>query len=205
MNARKLRSLGILPVACALTLAAPVAAQGIVIPDTEQDSGVYIEQIGSSNEATFSQNTTAQNARAIQNGNDNSAEVDQFDNGDHFASVEQTGDDNSASIAQEGDGPTGAIVTQNGTDNTAVLAQRDTGNIGSLAEVVQTGAANGALLVQDGSDNQATLTQNGDNNTMTAFQLGNGNRLDWTQNGNGLPDLGITQTGNSTMFVTQSN
>jgi len=205
MIANSLRLMALAPALAGLAFAVPAAAQGIVIPETEQDSGVYVEQIGTSNQAAFDQATPDQNARAIQNGNSNTAQINQFDAGEHFASIEQDGDDNTASIAQEGNGPTGAIVSQTGDDNAVILAQRDTGAVGTLAEIVQTGAANSATLVQDGSDNQATLTQNGDNNTMTAFQLGAGNRLDWTQNGNGLPDLGITQTGNSTMFVTQSN
>jgi len=78
-------------------MAAPLAAQTQVdAPNTGPFDGVFVEQIGDDNSATFSQSNAAQNAEVVQDGNDNTVQVAQFGDGDHFAGVDQTGDDNLA-------------------------------------------------------------------------------------------------------------
>lgn len=185
---------------------APALAQTQVnAPSTGPFDGVFVEQIGSNNDGVFTQSNNAQNAEVLQDGDNNTVEVTQSGDGDHFAGIEQTGNANNVDVAQSGAVQGVALITQDGNANTALLAQNDTGLIGSGAAIAQTGANNLATLIQDGSDNQAVLTQSGDNNTMTATQLGDGNALEWTQNGNGLPDMMIVQTGGATAIVTQGN
>lgn len=181
------------------------AFQDIERPATAADSGVFVEQIGNNNSAEVTQQTPDQAAGITQDGDGNTAEIDQRDTGAHFASIAQNGDDNTVLAAQEGAGEAVLLLSQQGGGNDATVLQRDTGGLGSAAAILQSGNDNLLNLVQDGSDNQARLTQNGDGNAMTAIQLNSGNRLEWTQNGTDLPDLEITQTGGAAMQITQTS
>jgi len=198
-------------VLCLAALVAGVAAMPAMAqtqanaPNTGPFDGVFVEQIGSGNDAAFSQSTIEQNAEVTQDGDENVVDVTQTGDGDHFVGIDQTGDSNIATVTQSGVAQNVAILTQTGSANTAILSQNDTGLIGSGAGITQNGSGNLATLVQDGSGNQAILAQNGDNNTQTATQLGDGNSLEWTQNGNGLPDMAIIQTGGAAAIVTQGN
>jgi hypothetical protein len=136
------------------------------------DRGVFITQVGDSNEANAVQ--TAPNAYASinQNGNSNDADVGQTGTGTAYVAATQTGDDNYARLQQSGSGQNVLYATQTGNDNDM-------------------------SLYQEGSDNLAILAQEGDGNGMSAVQLGDGNRLAWTQQGDNLSELQITQTGGS--------
>ncbi|MEQ5788390.1 hypothetical protein J3454_10835 [Erythrobacter sp. NFXS35] len=177
--------------------------QEIELPPSE-DTGVFISQIGTTNRAEADQGNNRSFTRIAQNGGENTADVTQGASGTHYASIGQTGDANKVVALQEGSGQTVLLLAQQGDNNTAAIAQTDGGQRYSAAAVMQNGNGNSLILVQDGDDNQARLTQSGDDNIMTASQIDNGNRLEWNQIGNGLSDLGIEQTGGSTVQITQS-
>lgn len=185
---------------------APVSAiaQDDVI-STERDVGVFVSQVGNANAVDARQGSSDSDARIVQDGSENSAELDQGVAGNHFADVTQRGDRNSLVAAQNGNGQAALFLSQLGDENSAVTAQSDGGDVFSAATVLQSGNSNSLILQQDGSDNQARLTQNGDGNTMSATQLNSGNRLEWTQDGSGLSDLQVTQEGGQTMFIQQTN
>jgi len=186
--------------------ATPTMAQTQVnAPNTGPFDGVFVEQIGDGNAATFSQSASDQNAELRQDGNDNTTDVTQTGDGAHFAGIEQTGNDNITGVSQSGSAQNVAVLSQTGDANTALLSQNDNGLSGSGAAITQNGSGNLATLTQDGSGNQAVLAQTGDNNTMTATQIGDGNALEWTQNGNGLPDMAIIQSGGAAAIITQGN
>jgi hypothetical protein len=173
------------------------------------DRGVFITQVGDSNEANAIQ--TAPNAFASihQDGNSNDAEVAQTGSGSHYVAASQSGDENFARIEQSGSGENVLYATQNGNGNWMRSNQVALGAIHNGAIMAQTGNDNDMSLYQEGSDNLAILAQEGDENGMTAVQLGEGNRLAWTQQGDNLSDLQITQTGGSEtggqLMITQTN
>ena len=173
------------------------------------DRGVFITQVGNSNQANVKQTSPNAYARLSQNGDRNDADVAQRDGGTHYLRAAQTGDDNFARVQQSGSGQNVAYVTQSGNGNWLWSNQDALGAIRNGAQLTQTGDNNDMKLYQGGSDNLAALTQDGDNNGMTATQLGVGNRLSWTQTGNNLTDLQITQSGGSTqtgqLLITQTN
>jgi hypothetical protein len=201
--------------AAAFAFTAPLSAQSapqqfdpITVPAAEPDSGVFVSQIGNGNRTDANQQTNSQFARIIQDGADNTADIDQRGEGEHFASIAQTGNTNLVLALQDGNGQSALLLAQQGNGNSADIGQTDNGllgPLGSAAAIFQSGDGNSLILVQNGSDNQARLTQNGDNNDMTATQLDTGNRLDWTQDGSGLSDLQITQEGGAVMQITQTN
>lgn len=175
----------------------------IALPSAE-DRGVFVTQVGDTNRADVRQASGNSYARVAQNGAENRTLLTQGAGGRHYAVVAQDGDNNAVDGGQDGTGQTVLLLAQQGDANTAIIRQSDDGVAYSAAAVQQSGNGNQLLLVQDGSDNQARLTQDGDDNAMTATQLNNGNRLEWSQTGDGLADLGITQTGNGNLQVTQS-
>jgi Curlin associated repeat len=173
------------------------------------DRGVFISQIGDSNQASVKQSAPNAYARIDQNGNSNDADVAQQGTGAAYLKAAQTGDGNFARVQQSGSGQNVAYVTQSGNGNWLWSSQDALGAIRNGAQLTQNGDNNDMLLYQGGSDNLAKLTQDGDGNGMTAVQLGDGNRLAWTQSGNNLSDLKITQYGGSTqtgqLLITQTN
>lgn len=168
------------------------------------NKGVFITQIGQTNRAEVTQNSNRSYVRVLQNGANNVAVLGQGASGTHYAAVAQSGDENTLDAAQDGSGRTVLLLAQQGKGNDAIIRQSDAGSTYSAAAVQQSGNSNSIVLDQNGSDNQARLTQDGDDNAMTATQLNNGNRLEWSQTGDGLAYLGITQTGNGNLQVTQS-
>ena len=201
----KRTTLGIIALLAGLSAASAGAQTQVNAPSTGPFDGVFVEQIGDNNSGSFSQSNAEQNAEVVQDGDDNTVQVSQFGDGDHFAGIDQTGNDNLSSVTQAGSAQNVALLTQTGDANTILLSQNDSGLAGSGAAISQTGSGNLATLIQDGDDNQAILAQNGDNNTMSATQIGAGNALEWTQNGNGLPDMAVIQTGGATAIITQGN
>ncbi len=169
------------------------------------DKGVFISQIGDTNRARVVQGTATSYARIVQNGQSNSADLEQGRLGTHYATVAQDGDDNAMEANQDGTGRTVLLLAQQGNSNTASVRQSEFGTAYSAAAIQQTGNGNAITLVQDGSDNQARLVQEGDDNQMNAIQLGSANRLEWNQLGSGLSGAQIMQTGNGNLQITQSN
>jgi hypothetical protein len=173
------------------------------------DRGVFITQVGDSNEASVVQTAPNAYAAVTQNGNSNDADVAQTGAGTDYVAATQTGDGNFARIQQSGSGQNVLYATQTGNGNWLWSNQAALGAIHNGAIMTQTGDDNDMILSQQGSDNLAILAQEGDGNGMTAIQLGDGNRLAWTQQGDNLSDLQITQTGGSTqdgqLQITQTN
>lgn len=174
-----------------------------------QDRGVFISQVGDSNNADVAQTAPNAYASVNQNGNSNEANLAQLGSATGYIAATQTGDGNFARIGQSGTGQNVAYVAQNGVGNWLWSNQQALGSTYNGARLTQSGNNNDMSLSQDGSDNLAVLTQTGDDNGMTATQLGTGNRLTWIQNGNNLSDLKITQTGGFTptgqMLITQTS
>jgi hypothetical protein len=173
------------------------------------DRGVFISQIGDSNETNVEQTAPNAFARVTQNGDDNDADIAQTGAGTAYADASQTGTGNFARVQQGGTGQNVVYVAQNGNNNWLWSNQNALGAVYNGARLTQTGNNNDMLLDQEGSDNLAELTQDGNNNGMTATQLGDGSRLVWVQDGNNLSDLQITQTGGAAiggqMLITQTN
>lgn len=173
------------------------------------DRGIFISQVGDSNNASAVQTTPNAYANVDQNGNSNDADVAQNGSGNAYLQAAQTGDSNFARVQQSGTGQNVAYVAQNGNRNWLWSNQDALGAIRNGAELTQNGDNNDMMLYQGGDDNLARLTQQGDGNGMTATQLGSGNRLTWTQTGDNLTDLKITQYGGSTqtgqLLITQTN
>jgi len=185
---------------------APISAfaqNDVIAP--KRDSGVFVSQVGNANAVDVKQGSSDSDARIVQDGSENSTELDQSVAGNHFADITQHGDGNSLVAAQNGNGQVALFLTQQGNENSALTAQSNSGDIFSAATVLQSGNDNSLVLQQDGSDNQALLTQYGDDNIMTATQLGSGNRLEWTQEGTARPDLKIVQQGGQAMSILQTN
>ncbi|MBX7487575.1 hypothetical protein K3177_03515 [Qipengyuania sp. GH25] len=170
----------------------------------DQDSGIFVSQIGSSNEASAQQDGNAASTQVAQQGEGNRAAIRQS-SAPHYAAAAQNGNLNEVDIAQDGNGQTALVLAQQGNGNVADILQREAGLAYSAGAISQTGDSNSLSLIQDGSDNQARLTQAGDGNAMTASQLGANNRLDWSQVGSGLSDLQIEQTGGAGLIVIQTN
>ncbi len=169
------------------------------------ERGVFVTQIGESSRASVTQRNADSLTQIVQDGDGNQIDLAQTGSAAHRAQIAQDGDGNTVSAEQDGDGTTSLALAQEGDANTAILLQRELSSAGeTTAAVVQRGNGNTIILAQDGSDNSASLAQTGDGNTMTATQLNSGNRLDWSQIGDGLADLGIVQTGNGNLQVTQS-
>lgn len=173
------------------------------------DKGVFITQVGDSNQANVVQTAPNAYAKIDQDGNNNDADVGQTGTGTAYTEATQTGDQNFARIQQGGPGQNVSYVTQTGNGNWLWSDQQALGAIYNGAKLTQTGNDNDMALYQSGSDNLAVLNQDGDNNGMTATQVGVGNRLSWTQQGDNLSDLQITQTGGSAtggqLAITQTN
>lgn len=180
----------------------------LMMPDVS-DRGVYISQIGDSNDADVVQTAANAYAKITQNGDSNDADVAQTGAGTAYAEASQSGTGNFARVQQSGSGQNVLYAMQDGNNNWMWSSQNSTGAIFSGAQMTQTGNRNDMELYQDGSDNLALLTQDGNNNGMTAVQIGEGNRLTWTQDGNNLSDLQVTQTGGSAtggqLMITQTN
>lgn len=173
------------------------------------DRGVFINQVGDSNEANVVQTASNAYARIDQNGDSNDADVAQTGSGSAYLAASQTGDGNFARIQQSGSGQNVLYATQTGNGNWLWGSQVALGAIHNGAIMTQTGNDNDMVLSQEGGDNLAILSQEGDGNGMTAVQLGDGNRLAWTQQGDNLSDLQITQTGGAQqggqLLITQTN
>jgi minor curlin subunit len=181
----------------------PVLLAAISLPVCAQERSAHIAQIGDANVATITQ--TAANARAVvqQDGGRNSARVDQTGTSRESAELIQAGDANQATATQSGSGGSAITIAQSGARNVATATQQAAGALNSAA-ISQTGNDNRVALAQDGGDNQAELSQSGNDNAITATQNGSGNRLIWTQQGNGLSNLGITQSGNQSIQISQT-
>ncbi len=190
-------------VALAQSAGSPHQFENVEAP-RNQENGVFINQIGSSNEASAQQDGNAASTQVAQQGEGNRAAIRQS-SAPHYAAVAQNGNLNEADIAQDGNGQTALVLAQQGNGNVADILQREAGLAYSAGAISQTGDSNSLSLIQDGSDNQARLTQAGDGNAMTASQLGGNNRLDWSQVGSGLSDLQIEQTGGAGLIVIQTN
>ena len=173
------------------------------------DRGVFITQIGDTNEASAVQTAPNAYAAITQDGNSNDADVAQTGAGSFYVEASQTGDENFARVQQSGSGQNVLYATQSGNGNWLWSNQVALGAIHNGAIMTQTGDDNDMMLYQEGSDNLAILAQQGDGNGMSAVQLGEGNRLAWTQEGDNLSDLQITQTGGSEhggqLLITQTN
>ncbi|NCP13845.1 MAG: hypothetical protein GW858_06720 [Sphingomonadales bacterium] len=182
---------------------------GIVMPasamaQSTPDSGVFISQIGDGNRAKVSQQTRDSAARIEQGGTENDVTLTQQGTADHSARIAQQGSGNITTADQSGAGQASLVMAQQGAGNFVDVAQTEN-NLGQItaATIFQTGDSNTITLTQDGSDNAAILRQDGNNNDMSVLQTGNSNRLEWTQVGNGASDLQITQTGEQAMIITQ--
>lgn len=173
------------------------------------DRGVFINQIGDSNDADVVQTASNAYARVDQNGSDNDADVTQSDTGTAYLDAAQQGNWNFARVQQSGTGQNVLYATQDGNNNWMWSNQIALGAVYNGARLMQTGNNNDMSLHQEGSDNLALLTQDGNNDGMTAVQIGDGNRLQWTQEGNNLSDLQVTQTGGAStggqLMIAQSN
>lgn len=169
-----------------------------------RDRGVFISQVGNGNTARVAQSAPSAAVSAHQRGNNNHLQLSQNGYAVAYAHVAQSGNANNAALAQGGaDGGNTLYVSQGGNRNTARATQfATTGENGAM--LTQTGSGNKVQLAQSGADNQAELAQSGDNNRMVAAQEGAGNRLIWTQTGNNLLPLGIHQTGNQAIQITQT-
>ncbi|MGN6155366.1 MAG: hypothetical protein ACTHN4_06495 [Sphingomicrobium sp.] len=180
----------------------------ITMPDVT-DRGVFITQIGDSNDADAVQTAPNAYARVDQDGDDNDADLAQSGTGTGYIQAMQSGTGNFARLEQGGSGQNVVYAMQDGNNNWMWSSQTADGALFNGARLTQTGNNNDMLLYQDGSDNLALLTQDGNSNGMTAVQIGEGNRLQWTQDGNNLSDLQVTQTGGTSsggqLMITQSN
>jgi len=180
----------------------------ITMPDVT-DRGVFITQIGDSNDADAVQTAPNAYARVDQEGDDNDADLTQSGTGTAYADASQSGTGNFARLEQSGTGQNVVYAMQDGNGNWMWSNQVALGSIYNGARLTQTGNNNDMALYQEGGDNLALLTQDGNSNGMTAVQIGEGNRLAWTQDGNNLSDLQVTQTGGSStggqLAITQSN
>ncbi len=170
------------------------------------ERGVFVTQIGETSRVKVTQRNADSLARIAQDGDGNDITLDQNGTAVHRAQIAQDGDGNTVVAQQDGDGSVNLALAQEGHQNTAVLFQNEvSASAQTTAAVVQRGTGNTIILAQDGSDNSAKLDQAGNDNAMTATQLSNGNRLEWSQTGDGLADLGIVQTGNGNLQITQSS
>lgn len=183
----------------AMLAAGPVAAQSAT------ERGVFVTQIGDSARAEITQQNSDSLARIVQDGDGNQITLNQTGTAAHRAQIAQDGDGNIVTALQDGDGIADLALVQEGDQNSALLFQNElSASAQTTAAVVQRGNGNTIILAQDGTDNQARLTQDGDGNEMTATQLNGGNRLEWSQTGDNLADLGVEQTGNGNIQITQS-
>lgn len=173
------------------------------------DRGVFITQIGDSNDADAVQTAPNAYARIDQEGGNNDADLTQSGSGTAYADAKQSGTGNFVRVEQSGSGQNVLYALQDGNNNWMWSNQIALGAVFNGARMTQTGNNNDMALHQEGSDNLALLTQDGNNNGMTAVQMGDGNRLQWTQDGNNLSDLQVTQTGGANiggqLMITQSN
>jgi hypothetical protein len=94
-----------------------------------------------------------------------------------------------------------ANVVQTGANNGAAVSQQGRGNGASLT---QNGNDNTATLHQNGDYNSARLVQMGDGNTIDAMQLNNGNVLCVVQRGDNL-NLATVQTGGDRAYIVQNH
>jgi Curlin associated repeat len=94
-----------------------------------------------------------------------------------------------------------ANVVQSGANNGAAVSQQGRGNGASIA---QTGNDNTATLHQNGDGNAARLVQMGEGNTIDATQLNNGNVLCVVQRGDNL-SLTTVQTGGDRAYIVQNH
>lgn len=185
-----------------LLLAALVIA--LLVPGAARAGGsgsVFIEQVGEAGWARAEQRASDSRIEIGQNGDHNHAEAVQSGGADLVAELVQEGDRNLAEARQSGfDSVTG--IDQFGTRNRAYAAQA--GAQGNHAYLLQMGDGNSMALSQEGAHHSAELVQAGDDNAMSASQSGQGARLYWSQTGSGLPDLGISQSGETALSIAQS-
>ena len=99
------------------------------------------------------------------------------------ATLLQNGNGNTARIDQQslGESSNQAYISQVGVANALGLVQAGGGNV---ATVSQNGTGNQADLTQNGQDNASALTQKGNNNHLTGLAAGNNIELNIHQNGN---------------------
>jgi hypothetical protein len=92
------------------------------------------------------------------------------------------------------------------TTSTTQATTRSFAVLGSSAQylaVQQSGLNNAIDITQQGANNYAALDQAGNNNLMRAAQYGNNNNLTWSQVGDGLSRIGVTQSGNQSIAISQ--
>lgn len=176
-----------------LTLAAPALASG---------GSAYVTQIGDRDDATIVQSAPAY-AAIDQNGDRNTAAIDQQGTGAASSRIGQTGNDNVGRSSQDGAGRSLLELAQLGIGNQSSVTQMTAAGV-NAATISQNGTGNQIQLSQNGTGNNAVLSQNGDGNRMSADQSGAGNSLNWTQSGNNLSNIGIVQTGSSTLVLNQT-
>ena len=161
----------------------------------------YVSQIGEDNQVTLRQSGEAQ-ADVQQFGFANSARITQSAISEVRASLSQIGGENVALLDQTGAGSAMLIVQQNGRSNSAVALQNGD-NAYNAAQLTQAGDGNSVVLTQYGSSNEAALSQFGNSNRMSVEQSGSGNSLEWAQVGNNLSAPTVSQSGGSSMQITQ--
>jgi hypothetical protein len=166
-------------------------------------SGVYVQQIGSANQAKATQDTSAVSGRAAitQDGEKNIASIIQQE-GSHKANITQTGMGNEGTIVQQGSSAHEAIVMQTGSDNRVSLAQTAVAAT-QEARIIQEGERNQITLSQTGATNKAELSQFGNDNTMALGQTGGG-VVTWTQEGSGLANVELVVGGSQIITLTQT-
>ncbi len=160
-------------------------------------NGAFVRQKGESHESLIKQVSdgstgnlaevtqiggTLNDSYVYQNGDGNTADVDQVNNSDRSDSmIEQWGNGNKATVLQENNADeTWSLISQNGEGNIANVEQFDaelsasyiyqTGNAGHVADVYQTGASHASTIRQNDTAAYAQHTQTGSNNTAVTTQ-----------------------------------
>jgi hypothetical protein len=170
--------------AVALGMAAPALAQ---VPDaTRGQSESWIDQINTNNSATVRQSAsvTTGNVSDINQGNFNSANVDQSGSNTLNKSIIDQAEYNSSTNLLTG-GVEGANVVQRGdfNNNLSTITQKTTSSTAGLgdntADVLQEGVnnINTSGIIQDGFANAVVVWQGGEDirNTSTVNQTGSEN------------------------------
>lgn len=148
---------------------------------TNNDSRVYIEQIGNANTITVQQTGTKNNyAGYTGNGSSNNITINQSGNAStqvNYANVNVTGNSNTVGITQQStSGSKGAFVNIQNNSNSVVIQQKDSGN-------------HWADVTLSGSNKNVDITQQGSVGHMAKINL------------SGLPqDLSLTQSGSTQQY-----
>ena len=165
-------------------------SNGAIYPngDSASVNFVHIRQLGNDNTFIANQNGTNVHVDgtaiipdgnvhgALQQGNNNYANVTNQGDGARVDQLEQRGNGNKINST--------IIGHANGQDNVALMTQ--------------TGNNNDYTLFTDGINNTTRLNQSGDNNIASTRITGNGNQASITQNGNGnLAEQTIIGSGNN--------